>query len=101
MRTMLKFSLDVAVANKTIENGTLPQVMQELMEKIHPEAAYFTTDAGTRTVFLFFDLKDTSDIPFIGEPLFQHFNAKLSFQPVMNAEELQKGLGKYMGANKR
>jgi hypothetical protein len=39
-----------------------------------------------------FDLKDPSEIPSIAEPFFLNFNAKVAFCPVMNAEDLQKGL---------
>jgi hypothetical protein len=41
-----------------------------------------------------FDLKDPSDIPSIAEPLFQSMNAKITLTPVMNAEDLMKGLEK-------
>lgn len=94
---MLKFSLDVKASNAAIHNGTLPKIMEDLMAKTKPEAAYFTAYGGSRTVFIFFDLKDPSDIPYIAEPLFSNFDATVEFQPVMNAEELQKGLAKAMG----
>jgi hypothetical protein len=39
-----------------------------------------------------FDLKDPSEIPAIAEPFFLNLNAKVEFSPVMNAEDLKKGL---------
>ncbi|MBK7869200.1 MAG: hypothetical protein IPJ74_00250 [Saprospiraceae bacterium] len=98
MRTLLKFSLDVQAANKAIASGSLPKIMENLMGQTKPEAAYFTAVDNTRTVFIFFDMQDSSQIPQIAEPLFQEFNAKVSFYPVMNQQELEKGLGAYMQA---
>jgi hypothetical protein len=36
-------------------------------------------------------MKDSSEIPAVSEPWFLAFNAKLSFRPVMNPEDLAKG----------
>ena len=57
-----------------------------------PESAYFGTENGKRTGYLFFDLDDSARIPVIAEPLFQQLGAAVEFIPVMNADELQRGL---------
>lgn len=98
MRTMLTVILDVEAGNKAIMDGTLPRVIQSTMEKIHPEAAYFHTVNGARSGFMVFDLKDPSDIPAIAEPFFIHLNAQVEFSPVMNAEDLRKGLTAWQNA---
>ncbi|MFE5893299.1 hypothetical protein [Streptomyces sp. NPDC056468] len=92
MRVLLKANLDTEKGNDAIRSGKLPQVIQELMEKIKPEAAYFTTENGLRTMFLFFDLKEPSQMPVIAEPLFFELGAKVDYTPVMNGEDVQKGL---------
>ena len=94
MRTMLKCSLDVTASSLAIKNGTIPGILEKLMGLTKPEAAYFTADGGTRTIYIFFDLKDPSDIPPIGELIWGNLGGSVSLQPVMNAEELQKGLSK-------
>src|SRR5262245_3908743 len=94
MRTLLKFSIDVAIANKAIAQGTFPKVMEQVMALTKPEAAYFLTLDGVRTGLIFFDMKDSSEIPVIAEPLFQNLNAKVEFLPAMNADDLKTGLSK-------
>jgi hypothetical protein len=92
MRTLLKATLDVVASNKAIMDGTLPKIVQATMEKIKPEASYFTAMDGCRSCIMVFDLKDPSEIPAIAEPFFLNLNAKVEFSPVMNAEDLKKGL---------
>ncbi|MGI5456580.1 hypothetical protein ACQEWB_26130 [Streptomyces sp. CA-249302] len=92
MRVLLKASLNTEKANEVIRSGKMPQLMQEAMENIKPEAAYFTLDHGVRTCYLVFDLKDSSQMPPIGEPFFMDLDAEIDMTPVMNPEDLQKGL---------
>ncbi len=96
MRTMLRVVMDVNAANKAIEDGSLPQIMQNTMDKLKPEAAYFHAFDGQRSCFMVFDLKDPSDIPSIAEPFFMKLQAKVELAPVMNAEDLKKGLAAIM-----
>ena len=37
-------------------------------------------------------MEDSSEIPVIAEPLFQNLNADLTLTPVMNAEDVKKGI---------
>ena len=97
MRTLLKATMDVTASNKAIMDGSLPKLMQSTMEKLKPEASYFTTIDGCRACFIVFDLKDPSDIPSIAEPFFLNLNAKVEFSPVMNADDLKKGLESLQG----
>jgi len=92
MRCMLKLELDTAASNRAIADGTLPKVIEQITEKTKPEAMYFGTESGQRTAFVFFDLADTSDIPVIAEPAFGSLGAKVTFIPVMNQDDLRKGL---------
>ncbi|MEV0638468.1 hypothetical protein AB0I77_26715 [Streptomyces sp. NPDC050619] len=92
MRVLLKANLDTEKANDAIRNGTLGKLIQESVEQIKPEAAYFTADNGNRTAFLVFDLKDVSQMPAISEPFFLNLGAKISYTPIMNLEDVQKGL---------
>lgn len=46
MRMLLKASFDTEKANEAIRNGTLSKLVEEAVEHIKPEAAYFTADEG-------------------------------------------------------
>lgn len=92
MRTMLKATMEVAASNKAILDGTLPKIMKSTADRIQPEASYFLAIDGCRACIMVFDLKDPSEIPGIAEPFFLNLNAKVEFSPVMNADDLQKGL---------
>src|SRR5688500_4062784 len=92
MRTMLTATLDVNASNKAFLDGSLPKIVEKVMAMTKPEAAYFTTVNGCRACILVFDMKDASQIPAIAEPFFLNFNAKVEFSPVMNVEELQRGV---------
>lgn len=96
MRMMLKAQLDTATASKGIQDGSLPKALQEVTEMLKPEAAYFGPDNGVRTCFFVFDMADTSEIPPISEKFYQAANARVEIFPVMNQNDLQRGLSQVM-----
>jgi hypothetical protein len=89
---MAKISLPVEQANQAIKDGKLGTAMQRAAERWKPEAMYFTAFDGQRTAFMVFELPDTSDIPPFAEPFFMELNAAVELAPVMNGDDLQKGL---------
>ena len=90
MRCLLKVTIPVDAGNVAISNGTLPKTIESILGELKPEAAYFAEDSGQRTGFIFFDLKETSQIPAVAEPWFLAFNADVEFHPAMNLEDLKK-----------
>ena len=92
MRMMLKYELGLEETNEAIRSGQMEEINESLAEQTRPEAQYFGTENGRRTGYIFFDLTDTSQIPVIAEPLFHHLAATVEFIPVMNADDLQRGL---------
>jgi hypothetical protein len=93
MRMMLRWTVPVSKGNAMVKDGSIATVLESLMAKTKPEAAYFFAQEGDRGGMLFFDLKEPSDIPRIAEVLFQGADASLEFVPVMNADDLKKALG--------
>jgi hypothetical protein len=92
MRTLLRARLDTEAASAAIQNGRVEAILGELMSKAKPEAAYFFDDQGKRCASIVFDLRDSSEIPGLVEPLFQELKAEVQLIPVMNLDDLQKGL---------
>lgn len=89
---LLKYEFGLEAANEAIRTGKIAEINQALAERTQPEAAYVSTENGTRTGYVFFDLSDTAQIPVIAEPLFQQVNATVEFIPVTNVDDLQRGL---------
>ena len=92
MRTMLRWTVPVEKGNEALKDGSLAETVQELLEQLKPEAAYFMPIDGKRSGMFVFDMQDPSQIPQIAEGLFTKLNAAVEFLPVMNAEDLKRGL---------
>ncbi len=90
MRCLLKVSIPVEAGNTAISDGSLPKTIESILADLKPEAAYFAEEKGNRTAFVFFDLKDTSQIPAVAEPWFLAFNAQVEIHPAMNLEDLKR-----------
>ena len=92
MRMMMKVQMDTEAGSNAVADGSMPQLMQDMMERLQPESAYFGPEDGMRTAFIVFDLQDPSQLPSISEPFFSKVKANVRMFPVMNREDLQKGL---------
>jgi len=92
MRMLLKAQMDTEAANRAIADGSMPQVMERVLEALQPEAAYFAPIDGKRTALIVFDLKDPSQIPVVSEPFFKTMQATVEFIPVMRRDDLAAGL---------
>jgi hypothetical protein len=94
MRMLMRAKIPVEAGNTGLSEGTLPATLQQIAKLVDPEAVYIGTDGGVRCVHVFFDMKDSSDIPAITEPFMQNANASVELLPVMNMEDLQAGMAK-------
>jgi hypothetical protein len=98
MRMMLKIKMPTALANLGISDGSLGKVLEDTVSKLKAEAAYFVAEDGVRCALIFFDMRDSAEMPVIAEPLFIRLGAELELVPAMNADDLRKGLKTAMDA---
>ncbi len=92
MRMLMKVRVPVSGGNRGIVDGSLPSTILTFVDQMKPEASYFTAEHGERCLLFIFDLQDSSQLPGLCESFFQGFDAAIEIAPVMNLDELRKGL---------
>lgn len=90
MRMLMQVSIPVEAGNAAVHGGNLGATIKHILDEMKPEAAYFCTENGERGGFIVFDMKDSSELPAVAEPWFLAFNARVTVQPAMNAQDLAK-----------
>ncbi|MEK7807271.1 MAG: panthothenate synthetase [Chloroflexota bacterium] len=88
MRMLMQVRFPLEPFNTLVKNGTAGRKLQQILEDIKPEAAYFFANNGQRGGILIVDVAEPSRIPFFAEPFFLTFNASLDLDPVMLPEDL-------------
>ncbi|HZS56866.1 MAG TPA: hypothetical protein VFA65_20845 [Bryobacteraceae bacterium] len=101
MRFLVNVKAPVERLNKSIQDGSFPTKMQEILSELKPEAAYFLEEDGRRTAILIVDIAEVSQMTRVGEPFFLGMNAEVHFHPVMTPQDLANAnlteLGKRWG----
>jgi hypothetical protein len=94
MRMLMTVEMDTETSNRGIKDGTMPKLMESALERLHPEAAYFTTHDGHRTAYIVLDIAEPAQMVQMAEPFFMGLNAKVDWSPAMNADDLREGLSR-------
>ncbi len=96
MRMLMKAHMEVQTANIAISDGSLQKAIGATLAALKPEAVYFCTETGRRTVLAVFEASSSSIVPAAAEPMFQSLGAEVHFLPVMSQTELEAGLKAWM-----
>ena len=91
MRMMVKAVVDTESGNRAMSDGSVEKAIQEMVERLRPEAIYFVGEDGCRGLWAVIDMADSSQLPAIAEPMYR-MGARVTFAPCMSLEDLQKGL---------
>jgi hypothetical protein len=91
---MIKFLIPTEVGNDVVRSGKIKRVFDELMGQLKPENAYFYAEDGIRAGHMICQISDEADLVTIGEAFWFGLGAEVDVTPVMNVDDLQKGLGR-------
>ena len=92
MRFMIEFSVPTQHGNDVVRSGKIDKVFRKLGEDLKPEAMYFYPADGLRAGCIFVQSDNPAICAVVGERLWFGLQAQIKVTPVMNAEDLGKGL---------
>jgi hypothetical protein len=91
MRVLVRMILPNEAGNRAIKDQNFIKNIQSFMDNYEAEAAFFTPSNGNRSANFIIDMPSSDMMATIAEPFFQ-MGARVEMQPVMNFEDLKKGL---------
>jgi hypothetical protein len=89
---LLKASIPVEKGSEAYKSGALQRTVQSAAQALKPEAMYFFPEDGKRTCLMVFDMEGSWQLPVIVEPLFEALDASVLVTPVMNGDDLERGM---------
>jgi hypothetical protein len=92
MRTLMRFEIDTEAGNELIRSGELQKGLDQMLEMLKPEAAYFFPANGCRGGIMVFDLADPSQLVSLNEPMWMTLKARIEVTPAMSLDDLRSGL---------
>ena len=90
MRFFLYIQIPTEAGNDIVKDPNLLRNIEEYINDVKAEAAYFGPSNGNRTMFFVVNMDSADMIPKILEPLFQKFKAKVEMHPIMVLDDLKK-----------
>ena len=92
MRVLVRVTFPNEAGNKAVKDPNFVKNIQAFIDNHKTEAAFFSPSNGDRSANFIIDMPSSDMMPTIAEPFFQ-MGARVEMQPVMNFEDLKKGLG--------
>ena len=95
MRVLVRVIFPSEAGTRAVRDPNFIKNMQDFIESNKAEAAFFTPSNGDRSANFIIDMPSSDMMATIAEPFFQ-MGARVKMQPVMNFEDLKKGLSAAM-----
>ena len=92
MRFLIRTRISTEAGNKMVQDPDFMKKLEDYMNKVKPEAAYFLPIDGHRSAAFIVNMENNSQVPAIVEPLFQWMGANVDVIPIMNFDDLKKGI---------
>ena len=77
---------------KWVQDPNFLRKLEEYINKVNAEAAYFFEANGNRIASFIVDVQSSEQIPVLAEPLFIKMGAHVETHPVMSLDDLKKGI---------
>jgi hypothetical protein len=94
MRFLIRATIPTEAGNKMVQDPNFLRKLEEYINKVNAEAAYFFEVNGNRIASFIVDIQSADQIPVLGEPLFIKMGAHVEFHPVMSLDDLKRGIPK-------
>ena len=94
MRFLIRATIPTEAGNAMVQDPNFLRKLEEYINKVKAEAAYFFEANGNRIASFIVDAQSADQIPVLAEPLFIKMGAHVEFHPVMSLDDLKKGIPK-------
>jgi hypothetical protein len=92
MRFLIRTRIPTEPGNKMIQDPDFLKKLEDYMNKVKPEASYFMPIEGQRSCAFIVNAERNEQLPAMVEPLWQWMGANVDVIPVMNSDDLKRGL---------
>ena len=75
-----------------VQDPNFMKKLEDYINKVKPEAAYFLPLEGHRTAAFIISMQSNDQVHALVEPSFQWMGANVEVVPVMNFDDLKKGI---------
>jgi hypothetical protein len=92
MRFLIRAKMPTEDGNKVVQDSDFLKKLEDYINKVKSEASYFMPIEGLRAGAFIVNLESNDQVPAVVEPLFQWWGANVDVIPVMNFDDLKRGL---------
>ena len=91
MRVMVRAIFPNEAGNRAVKDPNFIKNIQTFIDSYKAQAAFFFPSHGERSANFIIEMPSSDMMPTIAEPFFE-MGARVEMQPVINFEDLKKGL---------